>query len=283
MEEFLRDEKYYGVFDYDDELTPGSELKIGHTVVHDYYDNQIDLTPFISLGTEKIMKARKQSIEAEKMIFAKIRASVREWEQQAAITKTYDRTLGYLHTHKVSHTANRWEHSDYYDRDSISNMVYQMNVSVWEDTKYDRTTTHESIPVAWYVTWNVRTNSPKDRHNQEIVGQVKKRYTDKAAAMKYIEGRKKAYAHLFTEISPPVPPDYAHIFKVNGVLLPGYTVEGQEPETSTKTAAEIINEIKGGDSISNTKKPSVLKKLAEGKTDKPAPSKGANKKEEQSL
>ena len=23
MEEFLRDEKYYGVFDYDDELTPG--------------------------------------------------------------------------------------------------------------------------------------------------------------------------------------------------------------------------------------------------------------------
>ena len=70
---------------------------------------------------------------------------------------------------------------------------------------------------------------------------------------------------------------------MNGVLLPGYTVEGQESEISTKTAAEIINEIKGGDSISNTKKPSVLKKLAEGKTDKPAPSKGANKKEEQSL
>ena len=78
MEEFLRDEKYYGVFDYDDELTPGSELKIGHTVVHDYYDNQIDLTPFISLGTEKIMKARKQSIEAEKMIFAKIRAVLKK-------------------------------------------------------------------------------------------------------------------------------------------------------------------------------------------------------------
>ena len=31
MEEFLRDEKYYGVFDYDDELTPGSELKRGFT------------------------------------------------------------------------------------------------------------------------------------------------------------------------------------------------------------------------------------------------------------
>ena len=36
----MRNEKYYGVFDYGDELTPGSELKIEHTVVQDYYDNQ---------------------------------------------------------------------------------------------------------------------------------------------------------------------------------------------------------------------------------------------------
>lgn len=86
MEEFLRDEKYYGVFDYDDELTPGSELKIGHTVVQDYYDNQIDLAPFIGLGAESLSKAREQSVEAEKMIFSKIRDSIREWERQAAIT-----------------------------------------------------------------------------------------------------------------------------------------------------------------------------------------------------
>ena len=45
----MRNEKYYGVFDYGDELTPGSELKIEHTVVQDYYDNQIDLVPFIGL------------------------------------------------------------------------------------------------------------------------------------------------------------------------------------------------------------------------------------------
>ena len=36
----MRNEKYYGVFDYGDELKPGSELKIEHTVVQDYYDNQ---------------------------------------------------------------------------------------------------------------------------------------------------------------------------------------------------------------------------------------------------
>ena len=282
MEEFLRDEKYYGVFDYDDELTPGSELKIGHTVVQDYYDNQIDLAPFIGLGAESLSKAREQSVEAEKMIFSKIRDSIREWERQAAITKTYDRALEYLTTHAVTHTSNQWVHEDYYDRDSISNMVYEMSVSVWEETKYDRTK-QESVPVAWYVTWDLDIRSPKHGHCVEIAGQRRKRYTDKAAAEKYIEGRKKAFAHYFKEISPPIPQEYAEYFKVNGVLLPGYTVEGQESERSTKTAAEIINEIKGGDSISNTKKPSVLKKLAEGKTDKPAPSKGANKKEEQSL
>ena len=92
-----------------------------------------------------------------------------------------------------------------------------------------------------------------------------------------------AFAQYFKEISPPIPQEYAEYFKVNGVLLPGYTIEGQEPEQSTKTAAEIISEITGGDSISTTQKPSVLKKLAESKTDKLAPSAGAKKKEEQSL
>ena len=148
MEEFLRDEKYYGVFDYDDELTPGSELKIGHTVVQDYYDNQI-------------------------MIFSKIRDSIREWERQAAITKTYDRALEYLTTHAVTHTSNQWVHEDYYDRDSISNMVYEMSVSVWEETKYDRTK-QESVPVAWYVTWDLDIRSPKHGHCVEIAGQRRK-------------------------------------------------------------------------------------------------------------
>lgn len=267
MEDLLRKEKYYGVFDYDDELTPGVELKIGHTVVQDFLGEQLDLTPIIGLGSEVLSKAREQSIEAEKMIFSKIRDSIREWERQAAITKKYSRALEYLNTHAVSHTSNQWIHEDYHDRDTISNMVYEMSVSVWEETKYDRAA-QESVPVAWYVTWDLDMRSPKHGHCVEIAGQRRKRYTDKAAAEKYIEGRKKAFAHYF---------------KVNGVLLPGYTIEGQEPEQSTKTAAEIISEITGGDSISTTQKLSVLKKLAESKTDKLAPSSGAKKKEEQSL
>ena len=45
---------------------------------------------------------------------------------------------------------------------------------------------------------------------------------------KYLNGRIKAYEKLFTEISPVIPPEYAEQFRVNGQLLPGYTVEGEE-------------------------------------------------------
>ena len=46
---------------------------------------------------------------------------------------------------------------------------------------------------------------------------------------KYLNGRIKAHAHYFTEISPAIPKEYADYFKVNGCLLPGYTIEGEEP------------------------------------------------------
>lgn len=278
----MRDEKYYGVFDYGDELNPGTELKIEHTVVQDYSGAQIDLSPFIGLGSDNLTAAIEKSVEAEKAIFEKIRTSVKEWERQAAVTKTYDRALKYLSTPSTSHTSNQWVHYNYHDRDTISNMVYQMNVSVWEDTKYDRATDTQ-IPVAWYVTWNVYTNSPKQNYNTRIAGQDRKRYTDKAAAMKYIEGRKKAFAHLFTELSPPIPPRFANVFMVNDVLLPGYRIEGYEPDKSTKTADEIVGEILGDDTLSADKKPSVLKKLSENKTKKSAPQKGAKGKDEQSI
>ena len=277
----MREEKYYGVFDYGDQLEPGVELKIEHTVVEGYADNTLDLSPIIGLGSDDLTKARDKSVEAEQAIFEKIRASVREWERQAAVTKTYNRALEYLHTSQIDHTSNQWIREKRHDRDTISNKVYQMSVSVWENTKYDRAT-GQSVPVAWYVTWDVSLHTPKRGYGKQLAGQRQKRYTDKAAAQKYIEGRKKAYAHLFTEISPPIPTEYADHFKINGVLLPGYTIQGQEPPVSTKTADEIIGEILGVDSVAKDKKPSVLKKLSEGKKET-TPSRGAKDKEEQSL
>ena len=174
-------------------------------------------------------------------------------------------------------------HDDRSDRDKISNRVYQMSVSVYEDYKYDRQT-RVRIPTAWYVTWDVTINTPRRGYGKVIAGQRQKRYTDKDAALKYIEGRKKAYAHLFTEISPPLPQEYADSFKVHGVLLPGYTIEGQEPIPTNRTAIEVLNELSGGAFALQDKKPSVLGKLAASKEDmKKAPSAGAKKKEEPAL
>ena len=52
---------------------------------------------------------------------------------------------------------------------------------------YDRET-KQSVPVAWYVTWDVYVNSPKKGYGERIAGQSQKRYTDKNAAMKYFPG-----------------------------------------------------------------------------------------------
>ena len=48
---------------------------------------------------------------------------------------------------------------------------------------------------------------------------------EKAAMDKYLQGRIATYAHLFAEISPPIPKGEEGRFSVNGVLLPGYSTE----------------------------------------------------------
>lgn len=179
--------------------------------------------------------------------------------------KECEKDGGYLRTPEVAHTGNEWRKTgNWRDAEEISNRVYKMTCSVWEDTKYDRET-KQSVPVAWYVTWDVYVNSPKEGYGEKIAGQNQKRYTDKAAAMKYLDGRKKAYSHLFTEISPQIPKEYEHHFTVHGTLLPGYTVEGQEPVKAEHTAAEVSE---GDISLpEKAEKPSVLGKLAAAKLD----------------
>ena len=55
---------------------------------------------------------------------------------------------------------------------------------------------------------------------------------------KYLNGRIKAHEHYFTEISPAIPKEYADCFKVNGCLLPGYTIEGEEPAKAAELPAQ---------------------------------------------
>ena len=80
-------------------------------------------------------------------------------------------------------------------------MVYQMSYRIREDTAYDHKQ-KKQMPVAWYVSWSVNYNVPrrKDPYSSTpspLASQDNKRYTDKAADERYVQGRIAAYAHLF--------------------------------------------------------------------------------------
>ena len=273
----MEENKDYRAYRYGDHLNPGYELKIEHSI----FCENVDISSLITMGAESLEAMRQGSIDGEQKAYEIVVAAAKQWEQQAVATQMINRALEYLHTPEVAHTGNVWERSgDWRDSEQISNRVYKMSCSVWEDTKYDREK-QQSVPVAWYVTWDVYVNSPKQGYGEKIAGQNQKRYTDKAAAMKYLDGRKKAYAHLFTEISPQIPKEYERHFTVNGALLPGYTVEGQEPVKAEHTAAEISD---GGISMpEKTEKPSVLGKLAAAKSQEKAPAAPAAAKKKEDM
>lgn len=265
MNSILEENKDYHAYRYGDHLTPGSELKIEHSVVCE----NVDISTLITMGTDSLEAMRQGSIDGEQKAYEIVVAAAKQWEQQAAATQTINRALEYLRTPEIEHTGNQWKDTDNWRADQkISNRVYQMTCSIWEDTKYDRET-KQSVPIAWYVTWEVRIHSPKQGYGAKIAGQNQKRYTDKNAAIKYLDGRKKAYSHLFTEISPPIPKEYERHFMVHGTLLPGYTVEGLE-QTKTEHAAAEVSE--GGIfTPQNQEKPSVLGKLSVAKTQEKTP------------
>lgn len=247
---------FYDVYTYGDNLKPGQEITVNHSVC---CENTADIANFTWLSAEKLQDMRESNIAKESAVFEKLCASVSEWEEIAAQTQLLDRALQYVCTRPVEHTSNQWS-KDRYDNNEISNMVYKMSHHIREETKYDRTA-QTSVPVAWYVTWDVSViGRGQNGYGTQIAGQRQKRYTDKAAAEKYLQGRIAAYAHLFQELSPPIPKEYVQHFMVNGQLLPGYTVEGQEP----KHAADISE---GGISVSKSEKPSVLERLAASKAE----------------
>lgn len=257
-------------------LSEGYKLQVEHTVSCE----NVDISSLIAQGAEPLQAMRQDSIEGEKKAFAIVAAAANQWEKQAAVTQRLDRALAYLRTPEVKHTGNRWQpYSKDSDLQEISNRVYKMFCRIREDTRYDREM-KQSVPVAWYVTWDLYLNSPREGYNIHLAGQDRKRYTDKAAAEKYLDGRKKAYSHLFAEISPPVPKEHENCFTVNGVLLPGYSVEGREQEKAGHTTASVSED--GISAPGKEEKASVLGKLSAVKAQEKSSTepKAANKRKE---
>ena len=221
----------YSSYDHD-KLEAAETMRIERRIYFEAKDG--DIAPYSSLPIAQLLSMRSESAAAEQAIFDDLKERAAAWEEQAGRTLLLDKALEYVRTPHVQHTANEWQKNEY-DRYTRSNRVYQMNYYIYENTRYNQEA-QKSIPYSWTLTWSVRTNSPS-RTQAKIAGQDRKVFTDKAAMEKYLNGRIKAYDRLFTEISPPIPQEYADYFKVNGMLMPDYTIEGEEPPQQQQAVA----------------------------------------------
>ena len=237
------DEWKTGYSSYDrDRLDAADKMKIERGIYFETKD--ADISPLTALPLAELMKLREESAAAEQTVFENLKVQASAWEEHAGKTLLFDKAIEYARIPEVKHTANKWQ-DEGNDRHTISNRVYKMSYHVYENTRYDKAA-QKSIPYSYTLSWNVYTNSPHGYGQAKIAGQDRKVFADRAAMEKYLNGRIKAYEKLFTEISPAIPPEYAEQFRVNGQLLPGYTVEGEEikqpaadiPAAAPRTAPE---------------------------------------------
>ena len=227
-------EKNYSSYDFD-RLEVAKKLVIERSI---YFESEkADISALTGLSLAELTRLRQESAAAEQAVFDRLKTEAAAWEQQAGNTRFLEKAIEYVQTPPVKHTSNKWEKTDY-EWQLRSNAVYQMRYHVYENTRYDRQV-QKSVPYSWSLTWSVYTNGPNHGQNVKIAGQERKTFSDKAAMEKYLAGRIKAYDRLFTELAPPVPKEYAEPFKVNGLLLPGYAIEGEPPQhTAPQQAAQ---------------------------------------------
>ena len=214
----------YSSYDHDN-LEPASTMRIERRI---YFESgKADLSELVKLPLAELLSLRAESAAAEQEVFDRLKEQAAAWEEQAGRTLFLDKALEYARTLPVTHTANQWEAPDKY-RHIRSNMVYQMSYSISENTRYD-SAAQTSIPYSWTLRWSLYTNAPRGNPLKKIAGQERKVFASREELDRYLNGRIKAHDHYFTEISPAIPKEYADCFKVNGCLLPGYTIEGEEP------------------------------------------------------
>lgn len=246
---------------YGDAVKPGDRIKIERNIEYNEYADA--LAPYVAKGVAALEQERKVSVAKEQEIFARLEAGSQEWAKQAAQTLIIDKALDYLNVPTIPHTSNQWT-VDKRGQHEISNMVYKMFYTIEPDIVYS-----PGYPDLWIVTWGVSLNI-QDRVAKRvgprwIAEQKKKKCEGQAAAEKYVQGRIAAYAHLFTELSPPVPEDKVWLFRINGHLLPGYTIAPHEPTPDELLAFVNEQDISGAEIF---KKPPARKEVSKPKRGK---------------
>ena len=96
----MEESRDYHAYRYGDHLTPGSDLKIEHSVVCE----NVDISTLITMGTDSLEAMRQGSIDGEQKAYEIVVAAAKQWEQQAAATQTINRALEYLRTPEIEHT-----------------------------------------------------------------------------------------------------------------------------------------------------------------------------------
>lgn len=224
-------------------ITPGWEIEMS---AHYYSDKNADrVAELIQLPREELAAMEEASVAKGKTIFSKCSEIETEWKKQAAETAALRKAREYLRALPVEHTSNQWKVNQF-GWHVLSNMVYKMSYRVSEHKKPDGTLINCAL--SWDIHYNTLQHPSPDYTGPgwKIAGQSDKVFATKEEMERYLQGRIKAYAHLFTEISPPIPQDQKGRFCVNGVLLPGYTVEVPE-RTPQEVADDLLSLLEDGD------------------------------------
>ena len=203
-------------------ITPGWKIEVS---AHYYFDKKTDrIMELIQLPQEELTAMEAASVKREEAIFSRFFSIEDEWKKQAAETVALRKAREYLRALPVEHTSNQWK-TNQAGWQELSNMVYKLSYRIEENKKPDGRVVNYKL--SWQIHYNTLQHPTPDLIGSgwQFGGQRDKIFAARDELDRYLQGRIKAYSHLFTEISPPIPKDQKGRFCVNGVLLPGYTVE----------------------------------------------------------
>ena len=206
-------------------LESGIVLKLERRAYLD--DGDPFLTAYPDYPQSELEVRLKIAMGSEKEFFNKLVEMSKAWDDLAGEVLRLRSAIEILKVKPKEHTGNKWNlTSGYSQLWHRSNAVFNMSVRYRENTTYNRTTKETEV-TSYTVDWYVYAVSPVHGKSHKLAGQQHKTFTDKAALRKYIEGRVKAYDKYFKEENPPVPAEAAWAFKLHGILLPGYHLEGE--------------------------------------------------------
>lgn len=204
----------YQTYDADTH-SPGASVKVDHCI----YSVETDISNLVENSLEELITMYDESVKKETAAYEKIVQAAKDWEPTALATRQIERAIKYVETPPPEHSSNQW----YDDRNgykSITNAVYKMTYRIYENESWRTGKTR------WDLNWMVSTNSYDSCYNLKVAGQERS-FASKEEMEKYLQGRIKAFSHLFTEIRPPVPDHLVRPFCVSDKLLPGYITESE--------------------------------------------------------